>query len=100
MHATDGLKRLEDTPRVPFPPGMAVPERVWTQAAAWPTRERVIIRQGHKHTYLCCEQDGQSIAALRMGDTAYYYEPRILEGLILAHLIQAHGWSREGSPDE
>jgi hypothetical protein len=40
---------------------------------------------------------GQIIAPLRVGREEYFYSDVEKEGLLLAHLMQRHGWTREST---
>lgn len=78
------LAAISSTPPAAPPAGFAVTAEVWAGVRKWPTCL-------HRLCALC----GRSINIAAYDDVAYQYTPQELEGLVLAHLIQSHGWTRE-----
>jgi len=71
----------------------AVPAEVWDSVRAWPVDHAV--RDGQVH--VVCGDCRQSVLAITGKDgTLYTYAELDQDGLLLAHLIQRHDWTREG----
>ncbi len=80
----------------PAPPGFAVPEHVWELVREWPIKRRADDRRRD----MVCEACGQQVFPITKGDRRYQYKVGQRDGLVLAHLIQVHGWNREGPDGE
>lgn len=88
------LKRLS-TDRVSCPVGFAVPGDVWADVRGWPLGLRVDADRIDR----ICSHCWQTVIPMSNPQGAYHYTDEEKDGLVLAHLIQAHGWTREGRPD-
>lgn len=86
-------ERLTHLRRVP-PAGFAVPAHVWALVDALPSG--IETRGDQEHA--TCLQCDQSYAVMARAGVLYEYADGELDGLLLAHLIQAHHWTREGPP--
>lgn len=76
----DGLGRLNLAP-VPVKPGLAIAADVLTEAQGW-------VLHGDPHYLRCrCGQAVITTGTLTVG---------ALSTALLAHLMQRHGWTREG----
>lgn len=86
------LAAVEAAPRQPLSAQFEISSHVRRAAARWPTYERVS-DYGHRVDAMCaCEQ---SVAVLRRNGQDVHYDDDQIEGLVLAHLMQRHGWTRE-----
>lgn len=92
---TDGLQTVSEE-RVPLPPGFEIAQHVRGAAAMWPLQriERVDMVCGYR-AGLGGRSCGQVIVPVRMDEGLYEYSDEEYEGLVLAHLMQCHGWTRE-----
>lgn len=99
------LAALELKPRVEVDPRFAIAPHVLEAASRWPTE---IGQDDDGIDRLRCTACGQAVAVL--GTSAphtdpqqvkvglpgtYRYDLEQLRGLVLAHLMQRHGWTRE-----
>lgn len=87
------LKRLSEE-RVAPPSEFAVAAHVWEGVRSWET----VLRPAHDavHTVnLVCGECGQAIMVSWNDKGRFEYNQDQVDGLKLAHLIQAHGWTRE-----
>lgn len=85
------------TERVVPVPEFAVTAQVWSGVRRWLTVLRTKLDQVdtvHRGCGLC----GQSINVDSVKGVKYEYSSTELDGLVLAHLIQRHGWTRETIP--
>jgi hypothetical protein len=91
------LVAVEAADRVPVPAAFAVAREVELAALDWPTH----LRYRHDkppHPWrqdICCNACGQSIAVLVLKGQSFEYTPDQVGGLLVAHVIQAHHWTRE-----
>lgn len=88
---TDDLRALSGE-RVPLPIGFEIPESVWEGVRRWPLMYRAETDLIHKVCSLC----DQSVMVISTPKGAYTYSDDAQDSLVLAHLIQAHDWTREG----
>lgn len=86
----DRLASVRVQPKAEF----AVPQHVWELVVLEPT----LVETRGTAQHLVCALCGQSCAVLAQGGAPYRYAYGELAGLRLAHLIQAHQWTREGPP--
>jgi hypothetical protein len=86
------LQAIEETPPVTPPAECAVPEHVWNAVDLWLTYERSEVHQ-------TCGLCGQTLFILNRNGDVYAYNRDQIRGVTLAHLIQAHRWTREGAPN-
>lgn len=102
----DDLEAVDASPRVALPAGFAIASHVLEAAARWPITLDVESDDGVD--YYRCGTCGQGIAPAgtrterEAGDRfvpglpgRYVYDPEQLRGLVVAHLMQAHGFTRE-----
>lgn len=97
------LQQVEERARVVPPPEFAVPAPVWDAVRDWPTGHRATawtnpIFDDHDQ-YLTCAVCDQAITIEVREGVPYRLAPEQVEGLTFAHLVQVHGWTREGAPD-
>lgn len=89
----------------PPPDGMAVPDHVWPLVDAWPTylRDEGTCGPGPDgfpgDVHQACSACHQSVRPVSKAGVAYGHSDEQVRGLKLAHLIQAHDWTREGPAD-
>jgi hypothetical protein len=76
--------------RTPLPEGFEIDPQVRYAAKVWPLRfaERVDALCGYGHC-------NQVVVPIRRDAESYEYTDEEREGLILAHLMQRHEWTRE-----
>ena len=87
------LKKLSEERVVPQPE-FAVSESVWDGVRSWET----VLRPAHDAVHTVnqvCGECGQAIVVLWNDKGRYEYGQDQVDALKLAHLIQAHGWTRE-----
>lgn len=80
--------------QVAVPEQFAVSEAVWAGVREWNTALRLAGDDigTVRRTCISC---GQSINVAWNNRGVYEYTGEQLDGLVLAHLIQTHGWTRE-----
>lgn len=78
----------------PIPEFFAVPESVWALVRKWCLARR----ESPGRIDGVCMHCGQGVLPIAKDGHYYDYSEGQQDGMILAHLIQAHGWSREGAP--
>ncbi len=89
--ATDRMTELAAISAVPPaapPAAFAVTDEVWAA-----------VRDFHTHLHRLCGLCGQSINIVSCDDVEFRYSAAQLDGLVLAHLVQRHGWTRESIGD-
>jgi len=92
MNCADGLDRLNLEP-VPVKPEWRISPDVIDAAHGQP----VILTLSDERADLTCERCGQSVMCLRAGHGSYRLTAAAISGQLLAHLMQTHGWTREGT---
>lgn len=93
--AAEGLQAVSEE-RIRPDPAFAVSESVWAALRSWDTRTTPDPdRPGW--AYRVCGECVQAVNTAWTPRGVYRYSAAELEGLLLAHLIQRHGWSRETS---
>lgn len=93
---TDDLRAVSEE-RVALPEGFEISKFVRRAAAAWPLlrQERVdMVCGGVSRSGRPC---AQVVVPVRLGDGTYEYSAEEYEGLVLAHMMQCHGWTRESA---
>lgn len=81
--------------RVIPPAEFAVSDQVQQAASDWPLLLRVEGERQKTDGMLLCQRCRQGIVPLWKEDVKYTYNGEAMRGLIIAHLIQNHGWTRE-----
>jgi hypothetical protein len=96
MGEREQLRELGDE-RVPLQPGFHINAHVLQQAAQWPLiwRDEPATDQQPATVYYACQACEQAIAIARKGQGTYQYGTEEFAGLVLAHLMQRHRWTRE-----
>lgn len=101
----DELAAVEAKPHVPLDPAFAIAPHVLAAAAEWPC---TVDRGTDGVDRLRCSDCSQAVAVLGTSiphdnpeqhqaglPGTYQYESEQLRGLVLAHLMQRHGFTRE-----
>jgi hypothetical protein len=95
---TNDLRAVSEE-RVPLPDQFAISQDVLDAAQVWPTaaRRRIDIvcaqhiQRGGGQPGIC----GQIVLPVSQDGELYEYTDEERQGLVLAHLMQRHGWTRE-----
>lgn len=88
MHP-DHLKDL--APAQPAPDVFAVHQHVWDAVTTLPHTRHTDSGDTHRVCHLC----RQSMYLTQRGGIDYQYAVGEEQGLVFAHMAQAHGWTRE-----
>jgi hypothetical protein len=90
------ISQIPEENWVSIPPEMGIAPEVHEQAAGVPLKVR--LDQVLKTTVLVCDllECGQEILALATSGGSYRIRTRDVASCLLAHLMQRHGWTREG----
>jgi hypothetical protein len=87
------LDKLDLTP-VEVKPEFAIAADVIVKAAG----AGIILLVDDLRADLVCEQCGQSVICLRNQGGSFWLTTAAISGGVISHLIQVHGWTREGGP--
>lgn len=95
---SDDLRAVSEE-RTPLPSGFEIATEVRAAALTWPLQAR-------RRTDMVCGAQvtrgtvpgicGQAVVPVSQDGELYEYTDEEREGLLLAHLMQRHGWTREG----
>lgn len=89
------LDKLDLTP-VEVKPEFAIAADVIVKAAG----AGIILLVDDLRADLVCEQCGQSVICLRNQGGSFWLTTAAISGGVISHLIQVHGWTREGGPPD